>query len=79
MVLRSRYSEVWTLTEKDGGYLFNLPPYSRVGFNDDGSLAFIDPPGGPFLGIGDYLGEKTKITSFKDLGEDGVIIYVEEV
>ena len=26
--------------------------YSRSGFNDDGSITFIDPSGGPYIGVG---------------------------
>ena len=34
-------------TVKMSGY-----QYSRSGFNDDGSITFIDPSGGPYIGVG---------------------------
>lgn len=76
MELRSRYGEIWKLEETEEGYKFVLPPYSRVGFEDSGGLCFVDPPGGPFIGVGDRLGGKT-IISMEDRN-DYILLKTEE-
>ena len=76
MEIRSRYGEIWKLEETDDGYKFVLPPFSRIGFEDNGDLTFVDPPGGPFISIGSILGDK-KIVSIKDMN-DYVILKTEE-
>lgn len=76
MNLKSRYGDTWELEEIDGGLKFTLPPYTRVGF-DGNVLSFIDPPGGPFLQVGDTLDGKRKITGIEDYNSY-VIIKLEE-
>lgn len=77
MNLKSRCGDTWVLEEIDGGLKFILPPYTRIGFGDDNSdLSFIDPPGGPFLQVGDTL-EGKKITGIRDYNFY-VIIKLEE-
>lgn len=76
MELRSRYGEFWKLEETKEGYKFVLPPYSRVGFGDSGCLCFVDPPGGPFIEVGDKLGGKT-IISMEDR-DDYILLKMEE-
>lgn len=39
--------------------------YSRSGFNDDGSINFIDPSGGPFIAVGMNL--NTYFNTKKDM------------
>lgn len=77
MNLRSRYGDTWTLEKIDGGLKFVLPPYTRIGFNESPEiLDFIDPPGGPFLQVGDNIGEK-KILGIENK-DSYVIIKLEE-
>lgn len=77
MNLRSRYGDIWTLEEIDSGLKFILPPYTRIGFKDNPEiLDFIDPPGGPFLQVGDNIGEK-KILGIENK-DSYVIIKLEE-
>jgi len=48
-------------TVKMSGY-----QYSRSGFNDDGSITFIDPSGGPYIAVGmnlsNYFNTKEDMT-----------------
>lgn len=39
--------------------------YSRSGFNEDGSITFIDPSGGPYIGVGMNL--NTYFNTKKDM------------
>lgn len=64
------------MEEIDGGLKFTLPPYTRIGFEGD-KLSFIDPPGGPFLQVGDFIDGKRKITGIEDYNSY-VIIKLEE-
>jgi hypothetical protein len=75
MELESRYGDTWELSEVDGGLKFILPPYTRVGYDNE-ELFFIDPPGGPFLGIGSNLDGKV-ISEIED-HEKYVILKLEE-
>ena len=31
--------------------------YVRLGYEDDDTIAFIDPSGGPFISVGGYIGD----------------------
>lgn len=79
MNLKSRYGETWVLEETMSGLKFTLPPYTRIGFEGDNPkvLSFIDPPGGPFLQVGDLIDEKRKITGIDDYNSY-VILKLEE-
>lgn len=77
MNLRSRYGETWELEETGNGLKFILPPYTRIGFDDNPKvLSFVDPPGGPFIQIGDIL-EGKKVSRIEDY-DSYVIIKLEE-
>ena len=77
MNIKSRYGDIWVLEEIDSGLKFVLPPYTRIGFdNDPKVLSFIDPPGGPFIQVGDII-EGKRITGIENY-DSYVIIKLEE-
>lgn len=76
MNIKSRYGDTWVLEEIDGGLKFVLPPYTRIGFDDPKVLSFIDPPGGPFIRVGDVI-EGKRISGIEDY-DSYVIIKLEE-
>ena len=53
-VLNNRYGDLVQLIKQDGNiYLLDGDlDYMRVGYNDDKSINFIDPSGGPFMRVG---------------------------
>lgn len=60
--LNSRYNDVSNYLEKlDNGnwVLRSSLDHIRMGLNNDNSIYFIDPPGGPFLTVGSKVGDKT--------------------
>lgn len=77
MNIKSRYGDTWVLEEIDSGLKFVLPPYTRIGFDNDSKiLSFIDPPGGPFIQVGDII-EGKRISGIEDY-DSYVIIKLEE-
>lgn len=78
MILTSRYGDVWGLVKmKEGYYLWAEPEHTRVGYNDDNSICFVDPPGGPFLQVGDELTNNEYIEKFI-IKNQLINIYVKE-
>ena len=53
-VLDNRYGDLVQLIKQDGNiYLLDGDlGYMRVGYNDDKSINFVDPSGGPFMRVG---------------------------
>ena len=53
-VLNNRYGDLVQLIKQDGNiYLLDGDlGYMRVGYNDDKSINFVDPSGGPFMRVG---------------------------
>ena len=53
-VLDNRYGDLVQLIKQDGNtYLLDGDlSYMRVGYNDDKSINFVDPSGGPFMRVG---------------------------
>lgn len=53
-VLDNRYGHLVQLIKQDGNiYLLDGDlGYMRVGYNDDKSINFVDPSGGPFMRVG---------------------------
>ena len=53
-VLDNRYGDLIQLIKQDGNiYLLDGDlGYMRVGYNDDKSINFVDPSGGPFMRVG---------------------------
>ena len=77
MNIKSRYGDTWELEEIGSRLKFVLPPYTRIGFdNDPKVLSFIDPPGGPFIQVGDII-EGKRISGIEDY-DSYVIIKLEE-
>ena len=77
MNIKSRYGDTWVFEEIGSGLKFVLPPYTRIGFdNDQKVLSFIDPPGGPFIQVGDII-EGKRISGIEDY-DSYVIIKLEE-
>ena len=77
MNIKSRCGDTWVLEEIDSGLKFVLPPYTRIGFdNDPKVLSFIDPPGGPFIQVGDII-EGKRISGIENY-DSYVIIKLEE-
>lgn len=82
--IKSRYGDIHKL-ERIGGEdscLFLFIPtseYTRIGYNEDGSYAFIDPSGGPFLQVGDTVEELDRtIKSICQSPDRGYIIEFEK-
>ncbi len=52
-VLNNRYGDLVQLIKQDGNiYLLDGDlGYMRVGYNDDKSINFVDPSGGPFMRV----------------------------
>ena len=76
MNIKSRYGDTWELEEIDSGLKFVLPPYTRIGFdNDPKVLSFIDPPG-PCIQVGDII-EGKRISGIEDY-DSYIIIKLEE-
>ena len=77
MNIRSRYGDTWELEEIGSGLKFVPPPHTRFGFDSDPKvLSFIDPPGGPFIQLGDVI-EGKRISGIEDY-DSYVIIKLEE-
>jgi hypothetical protein len=58
----SRYKAAHKFIELDENTFQFFPhkddnPYMRAGFNEQGNIEFIDPPGGPFIRVGYSLNE----------------------
>lgn len=53
-ILPNRYGDLIQLIKQDGNvYLLDGElNYMRIGFNDDKTINFIDPSGGPFMRVG---------------------------
>ena len=53
-VLDNRYGDLIQLIKQDGNvYLLDGDlSYMRIGYNDDKSIKFVDPSGGPFMCVG---------------------------
>ena len=77
MNIKSRYRDTWVFEEIGSGLKFVPPPYTRIGFdNDPKVLSFIDPPGGPFIQVGDII-EGKRISGIEDY-DSYIIIKLEE-
>lgn len=59
--LHSRYGNEYSLKHiGESQYAFEgNSEYMRVGQNEDGTINFIDPEGGPFMSIGGLIEDKT--------------------
>lgn len=57
--LPNRYGdEVYLEHVKEGIYkLVFEDDYVRLGYEDDDTITFIDPPGGPFISVGGHVGD----------------------
>lgn len=53
--------------------------YSRAGMDADGIIAFYDPEGGPFIGVGDILPEINKKVTAINFADSRVYIWTEDV
>lgn len=77
MNIKSRYGDTWVFEEIGSGLKFVPPPYTRIGFdNDPKVLSFIDPPGGPFIQVGDII-EGKRISGI-EYYDSYIIIKLEE-
>ena len=73
----NRYNEEFTFTpDSEGNLLWEGKFFfSRMGLNEDGTYNFIDPSGGPFIGVGHDAGEYhsqmkgKKVLGFEKSGE----------
>lgn len=78
MTLKSRNGDIWEFEEKEWGYVWkNVPEYTRFGYFSDShdDICFIDPPGGPFLEVGDDIKEKEIIVHIQVNDDNSVNIY----
>lgn len=71
-VLDNRYGDLVQLIKQDGNiYLLDGDlGYMRVGYNDEKSINFVDPSGGPFMRVGAEWDDFTieAINSIADVG-----------
>jgi len=67
--MRNRYGEVITFDAEGDHYVMNGGTYLRFGGKegqqevDYNELGFVDPSGGPFIGIGDMLPDVNKVVT----------------
>ena len=62
IVLSNRYNDEVKLVHQEGNdYLLHMggDGWLRVGKNNEGEIAFVDPSGGPFLALGHKVENKT--------------------
>ena len=78
-VLDNRYGDLIQLIKQDGNlYLFDRDlDYMRVGFNEDKSINFVDPSGGPFIRVGSKWDNFT-IKSIEGIANVGYLFTLEE-
>lgn len=71
-VLDNRYGDLIQLVKQDGNiYLLDGDlGYMRVGYNEDKTINFVDPSGGPFLRVGATWDNFTieSINAIKNIG-----------
>ena len=70
------YASIWLEHVKDNWYKLNAENdlylnYLRFGLDEDGKIYFVDPPGGPYLSLGDKL--KDKFIN-KIVNDNGILI-----
>ena len=78
-ILPNRYGDLVQLVKQDGNlYLLDGDlDYMRVGFNEDKSINFVDPSGGPFIQIGSKWDNFT-IKSIEGIANVGYLFTLEE-
>lgn len=62
MELTSRYGDKYLLNKvSDCEYEFSAPNYTRIIYGDEKGtiISALDPPGGPMIGVGSKLEDKT--------------------
>ena len=76
MVYRNRYGEL-EFEEIPDGYKLKIPPHTRLGEEIKDEIFFVDPPGGPYICLGDmFMGKKVIDLRLED---DYIIIKLYEV
>ena len=78
-VLDNRYGDLIQLIKQDGNiYLLDGDlDYMRVGFNEDKSINFVDPSGGPFMRVGSER-DNFVIKSIEGIANVGYLFTLEE-
>lgn len=78
-ILPNRYGDLVQLIKQDGNlYLLDGDlGYMRVGFNEDKSINFVDPSGGPFMSVGSERDDFV-IKSIEGIANVGYIFTLEE-
>lgn len=78
-ILPNRYGDLVQLVKQDGNlYLLDGDlDYMRVGFNEDKSINFVDPSGGPFMRISSKWDNFT-IKSIEGIANVGYLFTLEE-
>ena len=78
-VLDNRYDDLIQLIKQDGNiYLLDGDlGYMRVGFNEDKSINFVDPSGGPFMRVGSER-DNFVIKSIEGIANVGYLFTLEE-
>ena len=71
MIVKNRYGELLEFSETDDGLVFSAPDYTRFVFNED-SIFFVDPPGGPFICVGDTFLDKI-VSEISNHHEDNLV------
>lgn len=78
-ILPNRYGDLVQLVKQDGNlYLLDGDlDYMRVGFNEDKSINFVDPSGGPFMRV-DSKWDNFTIKSIEGIANVGYLFTLEE-
>ena len=71
--LKSRYNQIHHIKQIND-YTYKASNVSRYGFEDDGTIIYIDFDGGPLLLLGDKLNDEI-ITSFERDNAHTILIY----
>lgn len=74
--IRSRYGELHEFKQlnNDEFEMVSKTDHIRIGYNHDNSISFIDPPGGPFMMVGEKVPELFKDKILKEIIWDSTLI-----
>ncbi|MBQ9392010.1 MAG: hypothetical protein IJU02_07485 [Lachnospiraceae bacterium] len=75
IILPSRNANNWLEQVKENSYVLHSElDFVRCGYDKDGSIYFVDPPGGPYLDVGGILENVGAIKSIVHQKGRGFII-----
>ena len=66
------YAKLYLVSEDNKNWKFEVDDehkyifeYMRVGYNEDETINFIDPSGGPFISVGDNITDAKQVKSIR--------------